>query len=107
MQEFRKGLAVHSRTLLAYDLDGQYQTFKSALGFDPSAGGRGHVIVRVRGDGRTLHEDELAGNDEPILLDLPVAGVSRLELEVDFGLREDLCDRVIWGDARLYRARVE
>jgi hypothetical protein len=36
-------------------------------------------------------------------LDLPVAGVKELVLEVDFGSDEDAGDRIIWGEPRLFR----
>jgi hypothetical protein len=37
-------------------------------------------------------------------LKLSVASARQLRLEVDFGRGQDTGDRVIWADARLYRA---
>lgn len=101
---YPKGLAVHSRSALAYALDGQYVSFKAMVGFDASAGDRGHVALRVLGDGRALFETaDLRGTDEPLALDVPIEGVNELTLIVDFGEEEDTGDRVIWAEARVFR----
>jgi hypothetical protein len=65
---------------------------------------RGRVACRVLGDGRELFaEKDLRADQEPRPLELDVAGVSQLTLEIDFGEDENICDRVIWAGARLYR----
>jgi hypothetical protein len=74
--EYRKGLAVHSRTVLSYAIDRKYAKFKAVVGFDDSV---------------------------PKPLEIDVTGVSQLALEIDFGEDENICDRVIWAGARLYR----
>lgn len=101
---FRKGLAVHSRSVLKYTLDGPYVSLKAVLGFDESASGRGRVICRILGDGKELlSEPDLRGTTEAKTIEIPLANVKELTLVVDFGEAEDVGDRVIWGDARLYR----
>jgi hypothetical protein len=102
---YAKGLAVHSRSVLVYGIDGQYASLKALVGFDESAAGRGRVVVRVSGDGRELLvEPDLRSSGEPLAIDVPVAGVKELTLEVDFGEAEDTGDRVIWAEPRLFRA---
>jgi hypothetical protein len=102
--EYRKGLAVHSRTVLTYAIDRKYAKFKAIVGFDDAMPKRGRVACRVLGDGRELFaEKDLRADQEPKPLDLDVAGVSQLSLEIDFGEDENICDRVIWAGARLYR----
>jgi hypothetical protein len=101
---YTKGLAVHSRCVLTFAVDGQFQAFKCLVGFDDPAGNRGHVICRVLGDGKELFaERDLRGDHDPKPLELPISGVKQLALEVDFGEEEDIGDRVIWADARLFR----
>jgi hypothetical protein len=101
---YSKGLAVHSRCVLSYALDGGYATLKALVGFDKSAQGRGRVTCRVLGDGRELFaEPDLAATAEPVNIDVSLAGVKELALEVDYGEGEDTLDRVIWADARLFR----
>ncbi len=103
-QQHRKGLAVHSRSVLNYALDGKYAQFKSLLGFDESVPARGRVVCRVLGDGKELFLDkDLRADAKPRPLELDVKGVKQLTLEIDFGEDENICDRVIWADARLFR----
>jgi len=102
--EYRKGLAVHSRTMLTYAIDRKYARFKATVGFDESSGKRGRVACRVWGDGRELFaQSDLRADADPQVLDVDVTGVTQLALEIDFGEEENICDRVIWGGARLYR----
>jgi hypothetical protein len=91
--------------VLIYGIDGQYETFKTLVGFDESAAGRGRVVVRVLGDGRELlAEPDLRSSGEPLSVDVPIAGVKELALVVDFGEAEDTGDRVIWAEPRAFRA---
>jgi len=102
---YAKGLAVHSRSVLVYDLDGEYASFKAMVGFDETAAGLGRLAVRVLGDGRELlAQPDLRSSGEPLAVDVPLAGVKELALVIDFGEDEDVCDRVIWADARVFRA---
>ena len=101
---YRKGLAVHSRCVVTYALDGQYADFRAVLGFDPSGEGRGDVACRVLVDGKPLFErTRFRGTEPPVPVHVSVAGGEQLTLECDFGEREDIGDRVLWADARLLR----
>jgi hypothetical protein len=101
---YSKGLAVHSRCVLSYVLDGQFTVFKTTLGFDDAAGNRGNVACRVLADGKELFSKaNLRADQDPQSLEFPVPGVKLLSLEVDFGENEDIGDRVIWAEARLFR----
>ena len=101
---YERGLAVHSRSALTYDLDGRYATFEALVGFDESAKGMGRVDCRVFADDKELYANpDLRGDAPPAKLVLPVAGVERLKLVVDFGPGQDTGDRVIWANARLFR----
>jgi NPCBM/NEW2 domain len=103
-KEHRKGLAVHSRSVLNYALEGKYVQFKSLVGFDDSVPARGRVVCRVLADGKPIFsEADLRADAKPKSVELDVKGVRQLTLEIDFGEDENICDRVIWADARLYR----
>ncbi|WP_165250343.1 NPCBM/NEW2 domain-containing protein [Paludisphaera soli] len=100
-----RGVAVHSRCILTYDLEGRYDTFEALLGFDDEARGKGRVACRVLADDQELYaEPDLRADAPPVPLKLRVAGASQLKLVVDFGAGQDAGDRVIWADARLFRA---
>lgn len=103
------GIAVHSRCVLTYDLGaaGGFDRLKTTLGFEQPAGKLGRVAARVVGDGKVLWENPDARGDAPVVpIDVPVAGVKRLVLDVDFGQGQDVGDRAIWADPRLLRATV-
>ncbi len=100
-----RSIAMHSRSLLTYALDGQFDKFKATVGFDDSAAGRGRVLCRVSADGRELFlQKDLRADQEPMPLDVSVQGAKQLTLEVDFGEAEDIGDRVIWAEPRLFRS---
>ena len=100
-----KGLAMHSRCVLEYDLGGAFDRFGAKVGFEPGSE-RGQVVLRVLGDGRVLYESLNAkGTDAPAMVDASINGVSRLKIEVDFGEGEDVGDRVVWADARVIREK--
>jgi hypothetical protein len=100
-----RGIAVHSYCQLGFDLTGDYDRFKSDLGFDLPGGKMGRVAVRVIGDDKVLFErPDLRGDQPPVAVDVDVKGVKRLVLEVDFGADQDTGDRVDWAEARVTRA---
>ncbi len=101
---YDRGLAVHSRTALTYELNGQYATFETLVGFDESSRGMGRVDCRVFADDKELYANpDLRAEVPPVKLVLPVAGAARLKLVVDFGPDQDTGDRVIWANARVFR----
>jgi hypothetical protein len=103
-QSFDRGLAVHSRCILTYDLLGRYARFEALVGFDDYSRGKGRVDCRVYADSKEIYANaDLAADKPPVKLALPVAGAQQLRLHVDFGRGQDTGDRVIWANARLYR----
>lgn len=107
-QPIEKGLAVHSRSALTYDLERRYSTFEALVGFDASGGKKGRVDCRVFADGKELYANpDLRADAPPVRLSLPVAGADQLRIVVDFGPDEDTGDRVIWANARLHRSAPE
>ena len=102
---YERGLAVHSRTALTYDLEGRYNTFEATVGFDEAAKKTGRVDCRVFADDKELYANpDLRADARPVKLSLPIAKVRRLRLIVDFGANQDTGDRVIWANARLFRS---
>jgi hypothetical protein len=101
---FSRGLGVHARTTLVYELGGAFETFAAAVGLDDRVGSMGSVVFRVLGDDRVLAETgTLTGDDELVDLVVPVAGVTALTLVVDYADELDLADQAVWGQARLIR----
>jgi hypothetical protein len=100
-----RGIAVHSKCVLTYDIGGGFERFRTKLGFQQPEGKIGRAAVRVLGDGKVLWQDsDLRGDAAPTPLDLNVAAVKSLTLEVGFGKNQDVAGRVVWGDARLIKS---
>jgi hypothetical protein len=98
---YSKGLSVHSRSSLAFDIGGDYKEFRAVLGVDDvvrtEGGAPVRVSVLVEGDGRELFKGEVQSRDEPKPLALDVKGVRRLRILVaapllDLGNQVNLCD---------------
>jgi hypothetical protein len=101
---YQRGLAVHSRCFLTYDLNAEFSTFRAILGFDEEAGDRGRVVCRVLVDGQELFaKPDFRSGEKAVPVEVSVKGGKQLRLEIDFGEDEDVGDRVIWANARLYR----
>ena len=115
-RSYRKGLGVHSYSLLEYKLGGQYSRFQATIGLDESArpregatGGKdkGAVVFRVRLDGKLLMEKPLTWRDSPLPVDLTIRGGGTLSLEVDYGDPpmgfNFALDRANWAEARVVK----
>ena len=102
-ETFDRGLGMHSKTTVTYDLAGKYRTFSSTVGLDRLSGRKGVVDVRILLDGK---EQILAGlkgltADAALRIGLDVTGAKELALIVDFGPGGDVQDDVNWADAKL------
>jgi hypothetical protein len=103
-QTYERGIAVHSRCILTYDLNGEYATFEALVGFDDAAQGKGQVECRVLADGKELYANgDLRADTPPLKLALKVERAEQLRLVVDFGKAQDTGDRVIWANPKLFR----
>jgi len=101
---YSRGLAMHSRCVLTYELNGEFATFRSLVGFEEEAGSRGRVVFRVMADDKELFaKPDFRAVDKPVIVQVAVKGAKQLRLEVDFGEDEDIGDRVILANARLFR----
>ena len=100
--EYARGLAVRSRTELTYRLRGKFRRLVAVVGIDDQVDA-GHVRLIIRGDDKTLFDQPVAWNHEPLELDLDVSGVSRLSVLVDFGEDNDRSDFLDLCEARVIK----
>jgi hypothetical protein len=101
-----RGIAVHSRCVLVYQLAGDVDRFKTRLGFQQPEGLHGRVAARILGDGKVLYDNpDARGDQTPIDIDVSLTGVKQLSLEIDFGKDQDVGDRVVWANPRLIRGK--
>ena len=103
-QTYRKGLGVHSRTVLDYSLNSQYSNFAATVGVDDSSRGKGSVTFVVFVDGKERLRENFDSARKPLPISISVAGAKTLRLLVDYGKDQlDFSDHADWANARLAR----
>lgn len=102
-KDYKKGVALHSRTTIVYRLPDGFRTFRAVAGIDDRARPAGDVQLTIQGDDKTLFEGRMTGNDDPVPLELDVSGVNRLKITVDFSEDLDLGDFLDLCEARILR----
>jgi len=103
-QVYRKGLALRSRSELAWILPGKFSRLEAVAGIDDDVRPLGNVRLQILGDGKSLLDASVAGNDEaakPISLD--VSGVRRLVLIVESQGNFGTGDHLDLGNLRLIK----
>jgi len=101
---FRKGLCMHSKTVLVFSLGKSFERFQASLGLQAGAGHLGNVDVKIVADGITLYDKQgftIRTKQDPLSLD--ITGCQTLTLIVDFGKGQDVGDRFVLGDPKLVR----
>lgn len=98
---YGRGLGVHSRSRLDFEVPAGAASFLTRVAFDDTAlllPVRGAVDIAVWLDGRAVfeHKDLRAGDAPRAIGPVPVRPGQVLTLEVDFGAGRDLGDRVAW-----------
>ncbi|MBC7821832.1 MAG: NPCBM/NEW2 domain-containing protein [Planctomycetaceae bacterium] len=104
-REFPKGLGMHSRSTVTYDLAEKYRAFQAIVGLDDTTVGEGTSECAVEVDGRRVFEESKLSrpNGAKRLPVIDVSGAKRLTLIVDFGELGDSQDHVDWVDAVLLK----
>jgi hypothetical protein len=105
-ETYDRGISVHSQSRLRYRLAGRYRRLQARVGLDDRDGRQGSVRLRLLADGKPLTsrlDRELTHAAGPQDINVSVAGVQELTLEVLFGANGDVQDVVDWADARLIR----
>lgn len=100
-----KGLGVHSRCELTYELEGGFRRFEATVGIDDETAGSGSVVFRVLVDGEQRFASPIVrGGDAPIeLMPIDVVDAQQLTLIVEFADHGDVQDHADWADARLVK----
>jgi len=99
---FSKGLAIHARAALEYDLAGEFREFKAVIGVDelvPAADGVTKVVFK--GDGKELKIYEVSRKDKPLDVTLSIHKVKVLTIEVLSAGKLPLGHHVDLADARV------
>ncbi len=99
-REFSKGLGMHSRSSVTYELAGKYRSFTANIGLDDTTSGQGTAACAVEVDGRRVFDITSLSRavGAKLLPRIDLTGAKRLTLIVDFGELGDVQDRVNWCD---------
>jgi len=101
-ESFERGLALHSRTRIAFRLARDYGRLLATVGVDDRFRGAGNVRLVISSEQAVLFERTISGEDPPLELDVNIRGVRRLQILVDFGEdRSDSGDHLNLCNARL------
>ena len=115
-RQFTRGLSTHARareaggeSVVTYGLSGglsRARRFRAVVGVDDSAGNAGSCQFRVEvlrnGQWEVLQETGvLRGGDEPVSMDLDIAGSTELRLTASDAGDSHHSDHAVWADARL------
>ncbi len=101
---YPRGLGVHTRSILSYELDGSFETLTLRAGMDDSAAPHGEANLSVVLDGKTIWESKgmKAGVLSPEVK-LTVKGGKMLELRAEPADKLDVLGRVNWIAPALIR----
>ena len=107
-QVYRKGLALRSRSELAWTLPGKFSHLEAMAGIDDDVRPLGNVRMQILGDGKTLLDTSIGGNEkdpknDPRPISLDVSGVRRLVLIVESQGNFGTGDHLDLGNLRLLK----
>ncbi len=102
-ERYAQGLSLHSRSEVAYRLDGQFRRFQALAGIDDRTAGLGAVRLVIRGDDRVLWEGQVTAKNPPEMLNLSTENVRVLSILVDYGDGHETADHLDLCDAKVIR----
>jgi len=103
-QSFDRGIGVHSRSVLTYDVPQGFRQLAATIGIDDAVGSQGNVVFRVLADGKEVFSSgPVTGRDAPRPLLASVGGARQIQLVVEYGDDLDIGDQADWGDVRLIK----
>lgn len=103
-RRFSKGIGVHARSEITYQLDGAYMSLSATIGIDDRVRPGGNVVFRLEADGKEVfNSGPITGRDDPRNIDVRLDRSRTLRLIVEEGEELDLADHADWAEARLIR----
>lgn len=101
-QTYPRGIGLHAACRIEWNLGGRFERFTALAGIDDSGGPLADADLIVKVDGRPVERIEgLRFAGAPKSIDLSVRDAKTLTVEVEFGLRGDVQDRVDLVNAAL------
>jgi hypothetical protein len=103
---FPKGLTFKAKTIISYELKGQYKSFRAIAGVDADPENAAPSVVKITIDDgmQVLWKGNIKKGDKPVDLNLSVQNVDRLKITVESdGTVTDLGNQVSFGNARVLK----
>jgi len=98
---YLRGLGTHAPSRIEYAVPPNATSFRALAGIDHGTGGPGSATIHVEVDGkRVFTSGVLKWQDQPVEIDIPVAGAARLVLRADPTADGQRADHVDWALAR-------
>lgn len=105
MRTFARGLGVHAKSELTFDVPEGFDLLVATVGIDAGAGGKGDCEFEIAGGERTLWQQRIKSSDEPQAVRVELEGMKRITLRVNPGADFDLGDHADWCDARFLKSK--
>ena len=107
-ENYPKGLTLHAKTMVTYELKGQYKAFRAIVGVDADpetvAPSQVKITIDDSGAGVNLYKGTVKKGDKPLVLNLNVQNVDRLRITVESdGSVTDLGNQVSFANARVLK----
>lgn len=103
-QTFDRGIGMHSRSRLEYDLPPGFTQLAAIIGVDAAVAPRGNVIFRIEADDKEIfNSGPVTGRDAPRTILVPIKDATRLALAIEFGEELDIADQANWASIRLIK----
>jgi len=102
---FEHGIGVGTRSALTYLIpEGVYARFQVAAGLHAELGRNGHVRFEILGNGKRLVElPPVSGTMPAHTLDLPIAGITNIQLIATSAGGDGSGNHAVWGAPRLQK----
>ena len=100
--QHERGMGVHARSELVYDLKPEYGRFVAVAGVDDEVNGNpsASIVLRVYADETLLRETGVVRAGQRVVFDLPIPeGTKQLRLGVDDAADDLFFDHADWADA--------
>src|SRR5262249_5795286 len=107
-ETYPKGLTLKAKTIITYELKGQYKTFRAIAGVDADKENEATSQVKITiddaGAAVNLFKGTVKKGDKPLDLNLNVTNVDRLKITVESdGTMFDIGNQVSLGNARVLK----
>lgn len=102
---YERGLWIHSGTTLSYRLNKEYRRLRAVAGIAEGIGESCQPTIGLvlRGDGKELLNVSITRGDDPRELDVDVADVRELQIEVTSTDPDGICEHLGLGDVRVIK----